>query len=45
MEIGTTEPSIRIEPVEDPFKVDRPVEQPVKAPAPIKVPEKVPAGR
>jgi hypothetical protein len=45
MEIGTQEPSIRVEPVEDPFKIDRPVEQPAKEPLPmpVKQPEKVPA--
>jgi hypothetical protein len=48
MEIGPEEPAIIVEPVEDPFKIDRPATTPAPpAPAPVtrpeKVPEKVPA--
>lgn len=45
MEIGTEEPAIIVEPIEDPFKTDRPATTPAPEPVtrPTPVPEKVPA--
>lgn len=45
MDTGKEDKSIRVEPIEDPFKIDRPVEQPAKTPLPITIPQKVPAGK
>ena len=43
LEIGPEEPAIIVEPIEDPFKIDRPETTPTPAPEPVKRPEKVPA--
>ena len=42
MEIGTEEPAIEVEPIEDPFKIDHPETTPALAPEPVTRPEKVP---
>jgi hypothetical protein len=42
MEIGTESPAIIVEPVSDPFEIDRPETAPAKQPEPVTRPEKEP---